>query len=668
MTFNSKVTDLPGVGPELCKKLNKLGIETIFDLLHHIPSRYSDFSQKTKISDLKIGENVTVEGQITQIKNIFTKNGKVMQEAIISDGESTMPVVWFRQIYLLKTLPPGSFVALTGKVGFWGKKRAIMSPQYEKITDNSDRLHSGRIVSIYHETEGVTSKWLRRLVHLALKEIESTEFLPNNILETINLKKIDESLKKVHQPTDLNESEQGRIRLAFNELLGLELAQRERRSAWLSKNVSLKLSVPTTALFEFLDKLPFTPTKSQTRSMGEIASELSREIPMNRLLEGDVGSGKTLVAAFASFVASKSNASSLIMAPTQILAQQHFETLTKLLSPHNIPVSLITAKEKVKSIKKLGVYVGTQALLFKYINSDIGLVVIDEQHRFGVSQRAKLSESGKAVPHVLTMTATPIPRTIALTLYGDLELSTLDELPKGRKPITTWVVPPKKRDAAYEWIDKKIEETKSQVFVVCPLIEESESEKMKEIKAATSEYKKLVKIFPKRKVALLHGRMKIAEKTKILDDFKNKIYDILVTTPVVEVGIDVPNATIMVIEAADRFGLAALHQLRGRVGRGEKESFCLLLTENLSEKVKTRLTAMSKTMSGHELAELDLSLRGPGEIFGTKQSGVPELKIARWTDVELIKRVKDVANEISNDPNKYQDVFLYYHSLQKAPN
>lgn len=668
MKLTDPVSTLPFVGEVMKKNLKKLGIHTIFDLLHHIPSRYSDFSHTVPIEDLKVGESVTVEGQIISLRNIYTKTGKVMQEGILSDGENTIPVIWFRQVYLIKTLPPGTMVALTGKVGFWGKKKAITAPSYEKIFENKERLHSGRLVPVYPETAGITSKWMRRLVNSALSKVDLSDFLNNDFLETNELHSMAESFKKIHVPEKLTDAEEGRIRLAYNELLALELAQIERKKEWLKKNVALKLTVSNQDIFEFLSKLPFSPTTSQSRSMGEIASELSNSTPMNRLLEGDVGSGKTLVAAFASYVAFKNDAASLIMAPTQILAQQHEKVLSQLLAPFNVPVEIVTSKEKTKTLEKKGVYVGTQALLYKFITSKVGLVVIDEQHRFGVGQRSELAEQGKHVPHILTMTATPIPRTIALTLYGDLSLSTLDELPKGRKSIITWVVPPKKRDSGYEWVDKQIAEVEAQVFVVCPLIDESESEKMKEVKSATVEYERLKKLFPTRSIALLHGRMKAQEKNDILADFRNKKFDILVTTPVVEVGIDIPNATIMVIEAADRFGLAALHQLRGRVGRGEKQSYCLLMSENTSEKAQIRLKAMSKTLSGRELAELDLSLRGPGEIFGTKQSGIPELKIARWTDIDLIKKVKESASKVVEEKELYKSIMDYFKILQKAAN
>lgn len=668
LTPHSDVTDIPLVGEQTAVKLKKLGIYKAHDLLHHVPSRYQDYREEGEIGKVTVGQTVTLRATVVEIKNIYTKNGKVVQDALLTDGEHNIHAIWFRQVYLPKTLPSGTFAAFTGKVSFWGRQKALFAPQFEKIEDNKELIHTGRIVPIYPETAGVTSKWLRRVVHNTLSNIEIPEFLPENLINEEHLAGFSESLHFIHKPEDLSQAEKGRHRLAFNELLLLQLAQKERAHAWKGGNVTKKLKVTTDLMLQFLENLPFSATKSQIRSMKELAQDLGDTTPMNRLLEGDVGSGKTAVAAFGCFVSMINKASAIVMAPTQILAQQHANTLAALLSPFDIPVVLVTSREKVKQLKEKAVYVGTQALLFKFINADVGFVVIDEQHRFGVVQRAELMEKGKRIPHVLTMTATPIPRTVALTLYGDLDLSTLDELPSGRKPIKTWVVPAKKRNSAYEWIEKEIEKTHCQAFVVCPLIEVSEVEKMKQVKAATEEFQKLKTIFKKRRLALLHGKMKAEEKKKILDSFRAHEIDILVTTPVVEVGVDIPNAAIMVIEAADRFGLAALHQLRGRVGRGTLSSYCLLMTENGSEKVQKRLSAMSKTLSGRALAELDLELRGPGEIFGTRQSGIPELSIARWTDIDLIKRTKSLAATISENPNDYASIYEYFHMRKKVSN
>ena len=378
---------------------------------------------------------------------------------------------------------------------------------------------------------------------------------------------------------------------------------------------------------------------------------------MNRLLEGDVGSGKTVVAAIAAFTAFANGYQSVFMAPTQILAQQHFVTLNEIFKPFSVRVTLATSEGVKKGPGKTDIFVGTHALIHKRVSFDnVALVVIDEQHRFGVEQRAHLVDltgKKKKAPHLLTMTATPIPRTVALTLYGDLDLSTLNELPKGRQKITTWIVPPQKRQGAYGWIDKEIEKESAQAFLICPLIEESEAETMKQVKAATVEYKNLKKLFVSRRVGLLHGKMKAKDKDIIMQHFKKSELDILVSTPVVEVGIDIPNATIMVIEAAERFGLSQLHQLRGRVGRGAKKSYCLLFAESHGQNVITRLNALTKGLSGFELAELDLKLRGPGEVFGTRQHGFLDLKIANWQDTELIKKAKELAQEAFAKPKKF---------------
>ena len=422
----------------------------------------------------------------------------------------------------------------------------------------------------------------------------------------------------------------------------------------------------------FIDSLPFTLTNSQKRSVSEILKDLEGNIPMNRLLEGDVGSGKTVVASAAAFVAFANGHQTVVMVPTQILAQQHFSTLKEVFDPFKVRVTLVTSAGVKGGPGKTDVFVGTHALIHKRVEFDnVALVIIDEQHRFGVEQRAHLmTHSGKksAAPHVLTMTATPIPRTVALTVYGDLDLSTLDELPKGRQKITTWLVPPQKREGAYGWISAQIRKQRVQAFIICPLIEESEKETMKQVKAATAEYEKLKKVFSDLNLGLLHGRLKAKEKDEVMHDFKRGKTDVLVSTPVVEVGIDVANATIMVIETAERFGLAQLHQLRGRVGRGEKKSYCLLFTEIKSQKVLTRLNALKRSLSGFELAELDLRLRGPGEVFGTRQHGFLDLKIANWQDTELIKKAKAVADEAINNPKKFSKLLRVLKSAKIAPN
>lgn len=656
MNLNSPISDLPKVGPILEKKFEKLGIATIEDLFYHVPSRYLDYSLVTTINKLHPDETVTIHAKIVSITNIFSKRGVRMQIGSVEDETGKLTVVWFNQPFLLKMLYPGRLVSLSGKVGFFSRKLCLRSPDYEILDDeDKETVHTGRFVPIYPETMGLSSKWLRTLILRAFNDptVEINDNLPKETLEKNDLIGLKQAIDKVHFPDDLKEAEIGRKRLAFNEVLNLQLKSLLRKSAWKENKVGNMIKIDHESINRLIDSLPFKLTESQSKAIDEILKDLSKDIPMNRLLEGDVGSGKTVIAAVGAFAAFLNGYQTLIMAPTQILAQQHYETLKKLFAPFNIRVSLTTSNVKKTELGRNDVFVGTHSLIKSKIEFDkVAFVVIDEQHRFGVEQRRHLVKR-TGTPHVLTMTATPIPRTVALTSYGDLDLSVLTEMPRGRQKVTTWVVPEQKREGAYEWMKKQIDDNKSQIFIVCPLIEDSETETLADVKSVTSEFDKLKQIFKNLKLGLLHGRMKAKEKEEILDKFRSGKLDILVATPVVEVGIDIPNATIMVIEAAERFGLAGLHQLRGRVGRGSKQSYCLLFSNFHSGMAYTRLKAMEKTHSGFELAELDLKLRGPGEIFGTAQSGFPELKIASWNNYELIKATKDLAQEIVDNPKKF---------------
>jgi len=674
MNFSDPVMTLPSVGPISALKLAKLNIHTIRDLLYHMPSRYADLSEMVSFDKLTVGEKVTIKGQLISLKNIFTKTGKVIQEGVISDGENSLVVIWFNQVYLARSLATGTQVSLSGKVGFWKRKPALVSPQWEKIIKDMPQLHTGRVVPVYPETAGVSSKWLRMLINQVLAEdsLFEEDYLKKSLsADSLELMPLQKALHIIHFPENMLVAEEARQRLAFDELLLYQITSRLNRIEWQLKHKAPKMALTKVDYQDFLDKIPFTPTKSQFRSIEELTHDLSKPSPMNRLLEGDVGSGKTLVAAAGAYITTKNGLQTVVLAPTQILAEQHAKTLSQLLAPWGINVALYTSQSKEKNTNT-DIFVGTHALLHNpKLYQKVGFVIIDEQHRFGVKQRAlimSLTQKGKLVPHVLTMTATPIPRTIALTLYGELDISTLDEMPSGRKKITTWVIPPAKRDSAYGWIETHMVDTSSQAFVVCPLIDPSESETLKDVKSAKAEFDRLKTIFTKLKMALLHGKMKREEKTAVLDAFRAGKFDVLVTTPVVEVGIDIPNATIMMIEAADRFGLAQLHQLRGRVGRGEKDSYCLLMTESSSKKVKTRLKAVTTAKSGRELADIDLTIRGPGEIFGLRQSGYSELRIARWTDMDLIKLTKSFSQQVVDHQDQYPEVLAYIKSCQVAAN
>lgn len=643
MDINSPISELPLVGPVYQNRLEKLDIRSINDLLHHVPHRYLDFSQTVAIAHASIGDIVTVKGEVTSFKNQYTRSGRQIEVLELQDSTGKVQVIWFNQPYLINSIKVGDQLAVAGELTWFGRKKAFISPEYGI---NS----TGRIVPIYPETSGISSKWLRaRIKDVFIRLTPLPEFLPSATLKKLNLMGYWEAILAVHFPKSLEETQRGRIRLAFNELLAIQTTSLQKKLAWRKNHTVYKLKIDKNQLPEFVGSLKFKLTKSQQSAINDITKDLSNDIPMNRLLEGDVGSGKTVVAAAAIFQTFTNGYQTVFMVPTQILAQQHFNTLKQLFAPFKIRIALVTGAGIVSDLGKTDVFIGTQALLNqKKLFEKTALVVIDEQHRFGVEQRELLiKRSGKRtyVPHILNMTATPIPRTIALSLYGDLDLSTLNELPPNRQKITTWVVPSTKRQAAYEWIKAQ----KTQVFIVCPLIEEGQTETTISVKSAKKEYENLLKIFPKLKLDLLHGKLTAGEKNAVIDKFKSGETDILVTTPVVEVGIDVPNANIMLIEGTERFGLAQLHQLRGRVGRGSTKSYCLLFTDSQSPKVITRLSAMQKNLTGFELAELDLHLRGPGEIYGVRQHGIPALKIASWQDIDLIKRAKEVASTLVAD-------------------
>ncbi|RLC32586.1 DNA helicase RecG [Candidatus Woesebacteria bacterium] len=674
MDLTTPTTELPLVGPVYVSRLKRLEIDTIGDLLHHVPSRYLDFRLISKIRNVRPGETVTLKGKIISINNIYTKKGTRIQAAKIKDSTGEIEAIWFNQPFLIRNLPEGTIISLAGKVDWFGRKIALISPEYEKILGSKKPLHTGRLVPIYPETSGISSKWLRGKISFGFSHARENikDNVPAPTLKKLNLISLSSAISGVHFPSTLDEAEKSKKRLAFDELLQIQLNSLLKKKKWEKNKASHRLSIQIEDTSKFLKKLPFELTDSQNDSVKEILNDLGKESPMNRLLEGDVGSGKTVVAAIAAFACFLNERQTVFMAPTQILAEQHFSTLKEMLSPFKVRISLVTSSGIKKDLGRSDIFVGTHALIHKKLDfANVALIVIDEQHKFGVKQRASLvKKSGNKliVPHILTMTATPIPRTIALTFYGDLDLSTLTELPKGRKPVKTWTVPPQKRQSAYKWVGEQIKTEKTQAFVIVPLIEESEKETMKQIKAATSEYKAIKKIFPNLTIGLLHGKLKAKEKNKVINSFKKGSIDILVSTPVVEVGIDVPNATIMLIEAAERFGLAQLHQLRGRIGRGEKKSYCLLFAETKSQKVQARLNALKKTISGFELAELDLRLRGPGEIFGTKQHGYPELKIASWQDARLIKITKKLADQVLENPAKYKKLLARFNKNKILPN
>lgn len=651
LTLATPIQFVPGVGPARSKLLKKLGVETVQDLLYYVPFRYDDFSLVSPIARVQPGETVTVEGTITAFKNSFTKTGKKLQEAKIADGTGTLAAIWFNQPFLARVLPVGTRVRLAGKIDWFGNKIVLTSPSYEI----GSSLHTGRLVPVYPETEGITSKWLRGRIALVLEHAlgEVVDAIPD-----FGLMPLRRAIAAVHFPKTKEEAAAARHRLAFNELFLLQLRAWEERRIWQETKTSYRCRIDHGGIEKFLQSLRFPLTNDQRAAVKEILADLAKPYPMNRLLEGDVGAGKTVVAMIAMFVAHANGLRSVLMAPTQILAEQHYATIKGFLSPFGIGVQLVTGTDRIghqrlaKEHEKQqpSIFVGTHALLSRKRKLDrLGLVVIDEQQRFGVAQRSALIETAEKTPHLLTMTATPIPRTVARVAMGNLDLSILTTIPGERKKVQTWVVPNEKRTAAYAWISRQIRAYGGQAFVICPLIEASETRAT--AKSATMEFERLTSLFPQLRLGLLHGRLKEQEKKDVLDAFRRGEIHMLVTTPVVEVGIDVPNATIMLIEGAERFGLSQLHQLRGRVGRGTQQSYCLLFTDATDAPTITRLKAMETTHSGPLLAERDMQLRGPGEPFGTRQHGIPQMKIAQWTDAALIAQTREAVKTItSRDP------------------
>ena len=669
LSLNTPVSQVYMIGPVYASRLKKLGIETIEDLLNHYPSRYEDYRQISKISLVQPGETITIVGKIIEIKNVFTKNHKRIQRAVVSDETGEMEVIWYNQTFLTNVIKKDLIISISGKADWFGHKVVMNSPDYEIINQpfnhsaigpfNSVHTgrHTGRLVPIYPETYGVSSKWIRSRIYSLFKQFKGKipEYLPDEIINENGLVNISDAVYNIHFPNNLESAESARKRLAFDEFFLIQLSSQLRKKEWKKESVKFKVqsSKFQKEIQDFISKLPFTLTTSQEVAIREIFNDLSKNQPMNRMLEGDVGSGKTVVAAIAMYLTYLNGFQSVLMAPTGILAEQHFKTINNLLSPLGVHVSLVTSSSKSKVLGSKSennhIFIGTQALLNDKLKmKKLGLVVIDEQQRFGVEQRAILKDKGKS-PHLLTMTATPIPRTVALTIYGELDLSVLSDMPKGRKEIKTWVVPEEKRAGAYRWIEDRVIKEKEQIFIICPLVEESESETMAAVKAVKVEYDRLKnEIFPTLSLGLLHGRMKTKEKNEVLDQFRSGKTTILVATPVVEVGIDIPNATVMMIEGAERFGLAGLHQLRGRVGRGDKQSYCLLFTQKSQPEIVNRLKYLEKIHDGPTLAEADLKLRGPGEVYGVRQHGVPNLKIASYADTENIMKSKSSALKFVN--------------------
>jgi ATP-dependent DNA helicase RecG len=673
-SLDEEVAALNGANRSLLPKLQSLGIETVRDLLYHFPHRYDDYSQVRPIANLIPGEQQTV------VANVWSSSEKRLgrrsraTELIVGDSTGTIRAIFFNQPYLTKQFHTGATIVLSGRVSIFQHQRQLESPEWE-ILDKAElerAVHTGRLVPVYPLTAGLSARALRRLTREAIDRgahlIE--ECLPPSLRQRLQLMALAEAIPEIHYPDSGSSAEAARRRLAFDELLALQLAVLGERRKRIDSGDATPIALDPEGRSGFLASLPFPLTSAQLRACAEIEAELASNRPMARLLQGDVGSGKTVVAAMALLAAVRSGMQALLMAPTEVLAEQHFRTICRLLSASpdlsgpgyrseasylqtplrigllhgGMPARAKAATQNALAAGEIEIAIGTQALIQDGISVPrLGLAVVDEQHRFGVAQRAALRDKGIHA-HLLVMTATPIPRTLALTIYGDLEISVIDEMPPGRQAIHTRLVNASEREHAYRFAREQIDAGR-QVFVICPLVEESDKI---DSRAAIEEYQRLsgLEVFTGVEIALLHGRMNSKQKEQTMRSFLDGESQILVSTAVVEVGIDVPNATVILIDGADRFGLAQLHQFRGRVGRGEAQSYCLLLSDNASPEASERLRLMEQTQDGFKLAEADLRLRGPGEYFGTRQSGLPELRVARLTDDALLSDTRQEASLI----------------------
>ena len=662
---DAPTTSIRGVGEKQSQLLAKLDLHRIEDMLYYFPHRYDDYSKLKLIKDLTYGEEVTILGWVKNVSTFTTRNKrrKIIQ-AVISDNTGSIQLMWFNQEYHLRNLRKNSFLSISGKIEQYMGRLVMYHPDYEQI--NQEQLHTKRIVPVYSLTARLGQRWLRRVMYKVVNEWASKipEYMTEYILKDANLIDLSTALTEIHFPESIKTLKQARYRLSFDEIFLLQLGVLRQKYEW-AQHTGRVFAAEDEWLLNQIRQLPFELTHAQMKVLEDMRGDLVSGHPMNRLLQGDVGSGKTVIAALAVSIVNKNGAQAAFMAPTSILAEQHFVTLKRLLASPEIQHPVLNEdqiclligdtprKEREDILARLAdgsikLVIGTHALLEDpVVFNDLQIAIIDEQHRFGVSQRATLREKGEN-PHLLVMTATPIPRSLALTIYGDLDVSVMDEIPPGRLPVETHIVYPLERERIYTLIRTQVEQG-HQAFVIYPLVEKGENE---ESMAAVEEQERLQsEVFPKLSVGLLHGRLRPNEKDNIMRQFRNQEFNILVSTSVVEVGVDIPNATVMVVESANRFGLAQLHQFRGRVGRGTEKSFCILIPENSDAAENERLLAMESTNDGFELAEHDLNQRGPGEFLGTRQSGYSILRLANITDVKLIEKAQHYAQQVlENDP------------------
>ena len=655
LDLNKNIQYIKGVGPARVKLLNKLGIHTLNDIINYYPRTYEDRSKTKKLSDVYDGEEILIIAKvITKLVVRKIRKGLTIYKVIVSDNSNNCEITWYNQEYIKEKIRQGNTYKFYGKVSNKYGKLEMNTPIVEDINVSKN---TGKIVPIYSLTNNLTQNVLRAIVENAIKEISGriVETLPDYILKEYNLCNLEYAIKKIHFPNNFSEYNIARKRLAFEEIMIMQLLLMKLKKNYNNELNGIQFD-KNIKMSDVINDLPYKLTKAQLRVLEEIDSDMESKKCMNRLLQGDVGSGKTVVSIIASYKAVKSGMQVAIMAPTAILASQHLEEFNKILSKYDIKcellISSITKKNKNEILEKLkngeiDIIIGTHALLEEnVVFNKLGLVVTDEQHRFGVKQREKIISKGTN-PDTIVMTATPIPRTLALILYADLDISIIDELPPNRKKIDTFAVTKSLENRVNNFIKKQINEGR-QVYVVCPLVEESEEINAKSVLELAEKYKN--EIFKDYKVEYLHGKMKAKEKDEIMEEFKKGNIDILISTTVIEVGVNVPNASIMVVENAERFGLAQLHQLRGRVGRGEYKSYCILKYQGNSDVIRQRMKIMQDTNDGFVISEKDLELRGSGEFFGTKQHGLPEFKIANiYQDMEMLKSIQSIAIKILNE-------------------
>ncbi len=675
--LSTPLLHIDGFQARFVSKLKKMGIETVRGLLWHFPVRYEDFSRVYTIEELEPGQEITITAAVESIKSRNTwRRSLNLVEAELSDATGSIRATWFNQPYIKNVLQPGRVANFAGKVVVSKKSGELYlsNPTYELVSEHEhhETKHTARIVPVYSETRGLTSKGLRYLIQPILNRLpEIPEIFPAEMLASQDIPEINSALRSIHFPDTIEEAMSARRRFAFEDLFFLQLASALERMK-LAERPALAIADSVPLIKSLIAQLPFELTHTQKQSLWEILQDMEKPHPMNRILQGDVGSGKTVIAGLVAYAAAERGAQTAFMAPTELLARQHYHTFNKLFTNYERGVALLTAGETrisyghglesattkqslLREIAsgKVHIVIGTHALIQKTVSfHSLALVIVDEQHRFGVRQRAALEHGKEIIPHFLSMSATPIPRTLSLTLFGDLDLSLITELPKNRKPIISRVVIPEERNNAYEFIRDEIAAGR-QAFVICPRIEKPEESDgaasliAREVKSVKEEHEKLSRtVFPNLTVGMLHGKMPAKEKTSIMHAFQKNEIQILVATSVIEVGIDVPNATIMMIEGSERFGLAQLYQFKGRVGRGEHQSYCMLFTDSSAATTRTRLKALVQAKNGFELAEQDLKLRGPGEFLGDAQTGMPDLAMKAIQNPDLVKHAREAVHAL----------------------